>query len=43
MSIKEVLEHPWMQKNIKSTIFDERKKSKDDLKVYVSSPEMKSK
>jgi hypothetical protein len=41
MSIKEVLEHPWLGKNIKSKIFDERRKSKDlsDIKTFVSSPE----
>jgi len=39
MTIKEVLEHSWMQKHIKSNIFDERRKSKDDIKVFVSSPE----
>lgn len=43
MSIKEVLEHKWFEKNIKSRIFDERRKSKDlsDIKNFVSSPEHK--
>ena len=43
MGIKEVLEHPWMQKNIKSTIFEERRKSREDLKAFVSSPEQTNK
>lgn len=45
MSIKEVLEHTWMAKHIKSTIFDTRRKSKDmsDMKNFVSSPELEKK
>lgn len=45
MSIKDVLEHSWMVKHIKSTIFDTRRKSKDmsDMKTFVSSPEMEKK
>ena len=39
MTIKEVLEHPWIKKHIKSNIIDERRKSKDgipDFKMYTS-------
>ena len=44
MTIKEVLEHPWIQKYNKTSLPEQRKKSKDvhhsAFKLYASTDEM---